>query len=147
MRFIVTTLLVSLFAASALAADYTGTWKLNQARSPDPIPSVSSMTITVESIGPNAYRTIMDSVSQSGEKKHITIDRTYDGKERHVEDGGPPQGTEICEITPDGVRKITVRDHGNTTAVIESIISADGKTKTHIVTNARGKHVAIFDKQ
>ena len=147
MRLILSTLVVSFFAASAFAADFTGTWKLNQARSPDPIASVASMTIKVESIGPNAYRTTIDSISQSGEAKHTTVDRTYDGKERHVENGGSLQSTETCEITPDGVRKITVRDNGKTTAIIESIISTDGKSMTHIVTNARGKHVAIFDRQ
>jgi hypothetical protein len=83
-----------------------------------------------------------------GKKRHSDIDRVYDGQERHVQnDGLSPQGTEICEITPEGVRKITMKDNGKVVAVIEATISADGKTMTHSLTNDKGKHVAIFDKQ
>jgi hypothetical protein len=102
----------------------------------------------LEQIGPNAYRTTIDSEMKSGEKRHIAIDRVYDGQERHVpNDGLSPQGTEICEITPEGVRKITMKENGKVVAVIESTISADGKTMTQSMTNDKGKHVSILDKQ
>lgn len=136
-----------LAGATAMAADFSGTWKLNQERSPDKNENAVSMTMKLEQIGPNAYRTILDTELKSGEKRHIAIDRIYDGQERHVEDGGSPQGTEICEVTPDGVRKITMKENGKVVTVIEGIISADGMTMTHIVTNAKGKRVAIFDKR
>jgi hypothetical protein len=137
-----------LAAGTAMAADFTGTWKLNQEKSPDPNPNIVSMTMKLEPIGPNAYRTTIDSVQKSGEKRHNEIDRVYDSQEHHVpNDGLSPQGIEICEITPDGVRKITMKENGKVVSVIEATILADGKTMTHSVTNATGKHVAIFDKQ
>ena len=138
-------LAILLLSGTAMAADFTGTWKLNQEKSPDPRTNVISLTMTLEQIGPNAYRTTIDSVSKSGKTRHV-IDRIYDGKERHVDDA-PPEGTEICEITPDGVRKITMKNAGKVVEVIEAIISADGKTMTHIITDAKGKQVAIFDRQ
>jgi hypothetical protein len=148
MRKTVLTLAGVFLCATALAADFVGTWKLNQEKSPDPGPNVVSRTMKLEQIGPNAYRTTIDSEMKSGEKRHSQIDRVYDGQERHVpNDGLSPQGTEICEITPEGVRKITMKENGKVVAVIESTISADGKTMTQSMTNDKGKHASILDKQ
>src|SRR5215469_4851940 len=144
MRKTVLTLAGVFLCATAMAADFVGTWKLNQEKSPDPNPNVVSMTMKLQPIGANSYRTTIDSVLKSGEKRHNDIDRVYDGQERHVtNDGLSPQGTEICEITPDGVRKITMKENGKVVAVIEATISADGKTMTHSMTNDKGKHVSI----
>lgn len=43
-----------LLGGTAFAADFTGTWKLNEKKS-DPIPNVVTETMTLERTGPNAY--------------------------------------------------------------------------------------------
>ena len=69
MRKTVLTLAGVFLCATAWAADFVGTWKLNQEKSPDPNPNVVSMTMKLEPIGANAYRTTIDSVLKSGKKK------------------------------------------------------------------------------
>jgi hypothetical protein len=136
-----------LLGGTAMAADFTGTWKLNLEKSPGT--RLASGTIKLEQIGPNAYRTTVDNVSKSGKTTHSEMNRVYDAQERHVNgDGLTDQGTEICEITSDGTRKVTMKENGKVVEVISATISADGKTMTHTVTDDKGvQHVAIYDRQ
>jgi hypothetical protein len=134
--------------ATAIAADFTGTWKLNLEKSPGTSDNIAFQTMKLDQTGPNAYRTTIDIVQKSGKKIHHEMNRVYDGQERPVPgDGLSPQGTEICEITDAGVRKITMKENGKVVAVITATISADGKTMTHTVSNDKGEHVGIFEKQ
>jgi hypothetical protein len=139
--------LAALFlGATAMAADFTGRWKLNLEKSPGTNPNIASETIKLEQTGPNAYRTIIDIVQKSGIKEHHEINRVYDGQERPVPEDGLPHGTEICEISDTGVRKITMKVNGKVVSIITATISADGKTMTHTVSTDKGQNVAIFKK-
>lgn len=141
-------LLVALFLGGiAVAADFTGTWKLNLEKSPGTNENIASETMKLEQTGTNAYRTTIDIMQKSGNKTHYEINRVYDGQERAVPEDGLPHGTEICEITEAGVRKITMKVNGKVVEVITATISADGKTMTHTVTTDKGQHVAIYEKQ
>jgi hypothetical protein len=76
------------------------------------------------------------------------MNRVYDGQERPVPgDGLSPQGTEICEITPAGDRKITFKENGKVVEVLTSSVSKDGKTLTNTITTDKGRLVLIFEKQ
>ncbi len=133
---------------TAMAADFTGTWKLNLEKSPGTNQNIASETMKLEQTGPNAYRTTIDIVQKSGNKTHHEINRVYDGQERPLSvDGLPPQGTQICEITEAGVRRITMKENGKVVEVITATISADGKTMTHTVSTDKGQNVAIFERQ
>jgi hypothetical protein len=133
---------------TAMAADFTGTWKLNLEKSTGDNSKVAYDTMTLEQTSPNAYRTTIDIVQKSGSKIHHEMNRVYDGQERPVPgDGLSPQGTEICEITAGGDRKITFKENGKVVEVLRSSVSKDGKTLTNTVTTDKGQHVLIFEKQ
>ncbi len=135
-------------SGTAMAADFTGTWKMNLEKSTGDNSKVAYDTMKLEQTGPNAYRTTIDIVGKSGSKTHHEMNRIYDGQERPVPgDGLSPQGTEICEITPAGDRKITFKENGKVVSVLTSSVSKDGKTLTNAVTTDKGQHVSIFERQ
>jgi hypothetical protein len=132
----------------AMAADFTGTWKLSLEKSSPDTSKIAYETIKLEQTGPNAYRTTHDVVLKSGSKTHHEMNRIYDGQERTVPgDGLAPQGTEICEITGPGDRKITFRKDGKVVEVLTSSVSKDGKTLTNTITTDKGRYVSVYDKQ
>jgi hypothetical protein len=140
--------LAALFlGGTTMAADFTGTWILNLEKSPGTDPNIAAETMKLEQTGPKAYRTTIDIVQKSGNKVHHEINRVYDGQERPVPEDGLSHGTEICEITDAGVRKITMKVNGKVVEVITATISVDGKTMTHAISTAKGQHVGIFEKQ
>jgi hypothetical protein len=136
-----------LFVASASAADFVGTWKMNISKSKLPATSkVASQTLTIQQTAPNTYKTIQDVVLQSGEKQHGEILRIYDGKEHVSEGTGFPKGrSEICEIVDDRTRKITVRQDGKETGGFTSTVSADGKTMTNV--QKANSAVQVYERQ
>jgi hypothetical protein len=136
-----------LLGGTAMAADFTGTWKLNLEKSSD-TSKVAYDTIKLEQTGPNAYRTTHDTMLKSGTKSHHEMNRVYDGQERPVPgDGLSPQGTEICEITAAGDRKITFKENGKVVQVLTSSVSKDGKTLTNTFATDKGPYVSVYDKQ
>ncbi len=135
-------------SGTAMAADFTGTWKMDLEKSTGDNSKVAYDTMKLEQTGPNAYRTTIDIVGKSGSKTHHEMNRIYDGQERPVPgDGLSPQGTEICEITSAGDRKITFKENGKVVSVLTSSVSKDGKTLTNAVTTDKGQHVSIFERQ
>ncbi len=123
-----------LFVASATAADFVGTWKVNIAKSNLPANSnVASQTLTLQQAGPNTYKTIQVVVLQSGETQNGEIIRLYDGKEHVSEGSGFPKGrSEICEFVGAKTRKIVVKRDGKQIDEFTSNISGDGKTMTNV---------------
>jgi hypothetical protein len=137
-----------LLGGTAMAADFNGTWKLNLDKSTGDISDIASYTLELEQTGPNAYRTTTDIVEKSGKQAHHEIDRVYDGQERHpIMDGKPTQGTQICEFTDAGDRKITMKHDGKVVEVLVSSISNSGKTLTNRITTDKGQSVMVYDKQ
>jgi hypothetical protein len=137
-----------LLSGTAMAADFTGSWKLNLEKSTGNLASFVSYTLKIEQIAPNTYRTTTDIVrNQGGELKQV-IDRTYDGQEHHVPiNGTPEEGTQICEFTATGERKITMKEDGKVVEVLHSSVSSDGKTLTNRITTDKGETVMVFDRQ
>ncbi len=141
-------LTVFFFATTALAADFTGTWKLNLQKSKNTGPKVASQTMKIEPTGPNSFRTTIDVTLNSGEQRHQERNRTYDGKEHPAQGVGvPPNQSETCAINNQGERTITIKQDGKVLTEIKSSVSADGRTLTNITTQGGDQVVGVFDKQ
>lgn len=137
-----------LLGGTAMAADFSGAWKLNVDRSTGKFGDITSYILTLKQTGPNAYRTTTDIVDKSGKRERHEIDRVYDGQERPpIVDGKPAQGTNICVLTDTGDRKITMKRDGKVYEVLVSSISDGGKTLTNRITTDKGQFVLVFEKQ
>jgi hypothetical protein len=124
---------VTLTALSLLAAEITGTWKLDTAKSKlAPIRTITSETMKIVETAPKVYRTIFDETTKTGESQHIEIIRYQDGKEHPVEGVNVPPGyVEITEDSPDGSARNVIRmKDGNVVSEINAKVSPDGKTMT-----------------
>jgi len=139
------------FTFTLTAADpFVGTWKLNLDKSKLAANNnVVSQTMTISPLGSNAFKTAIDSVLKSGQKRHFEINRTYDGKE-HAEEGVnvDPKATQICERVGDSNRKVTFKENGMVTSQMISTISSDGKVMTNQTTNSKGEETtSVLEKQ
>jgi len=130
-----------------MAADHTGTWKLNLQKSTLRNANLASETLTIEKTGPTSFRTTIDDTLISGEKLHRVYDRTYDGKERSASGPGITPSSEICEFVIGKARRITMKTNGNITTIIDSIVSADGQTLTNLREDAQGADVMVYDRE
>jgi hypothetical protein len=151
MRTALTAFAAFAFGFTLMAADpFVGIWKLNLEKSKlRKDNNLVSQTMTISPIGPNAFRTAIDSVLKSGQKGHFEINRTYDGKE-HLEDGVgvDPGASQICERIGDSMRKITFKMDGKVTGQMVSTISSDGKVMTNRTTTSKGEETtSVLDKQ
>jgi hypothetical protein len=135
-----------LSTVTVMASDFTGTWKLNLAKS-KPSNDLTSQTMKIEQTGPNAYRTTIDSVMNSGKKEHQEVNRICDGKEHATTGVGFKQegATEICEQMGSN-RKVTQKRDGKVVSEFTSIVSTDGKVMTN-VRKGGGDETLVFDRQ
>jgi len=134
-------------AISVMAADFTGTWKLDLAKS-KPRGDVASETMKIEETGPNTYRTTIDEVQNSGQKAHQEIIRICDGKEHPSMGIGFKQegATEICELIGASTRRMTQKRDGKVVSELTSTVSADGKLMTN-VRKGGGEETLVFERQ
>ena len=136
--------------ATAMAADFTGTWKLNLAKSKMRSAEITAETLTIEKTGPNSYRSTVDITSASGKKSHFSVDRVYDGQEhayKSSDAGVPRNGSEICQFVAGGGRKITFKTDGSVVATMTSTLSGDGHTITNLHSDARGEDLLVYDRE
>jgi hypothetical protein len=126
--------------------DFTGTWKLNFAKS-KPSNDLVSETMKIEQTGPNAYRTTIDDALKSGQKGHQEINRICDGKEHPSTGVGFKQegATEICEQMS-STRKVTQKRDGKVVSEFTSTVSPDGKVMTN-VRKGGGDETLVFERQ
>lgn len=143
-------MLVFLCCAAAMAADFSGTWKMNLEKSKPINAEITAYTMTFEKTGPNSYRTSIDIVLTSGEKHRVAIDRLYDGQEHAYKSsdvGVPGNSSEICEFVTGGDRKIAFKTDGKVVSTMTSTLSGDGQTLTNVTSSAKGEGVAVFDRE
>lgn len=141
--------IVFLCCATAMAADFTGTWKLNLQKSKLRHANITSVTMTIEQTGPNSFRTTLDLTLTTGEKHHQAVNRVYDGKEREVAvitDSVENKQIEVSEFVT-GSRKITIKKDGKVVLTINSSLSADGQTLTNREADEEGEELVIFDRE
>jgi hypothetical protein len=124
---------VILPALSLLAAEITGTWKLDVAKSKlAPTATITSETMKIVETAPKVYRGIFDETTKTGESRHIEIIRYDDGKEHPLEGVNVPAGyVEVSKASADGSAVNTIRKKdGRVTSELNAKISPDGKTMT-----------------
>jgi hypothetical protein len=132
-----------------MAADpFVGTWKLNVAKSTlkGSNADITSASIMISQIGPNAFRTTQDELLKSGEKRRLEINRTYDGKEHAATGVGFKQegASEIDQRVNEFTRKITQMRDGKVAGGFTSTVSPNGK----VMTNAGDSGtIRVYDKQ
>jgi hypothetical protein len=142
-------------ATAAMAADpWTGTWKLNPAKSKAPgdrIPHPSSTNI-IEAQGETIHL-VSDQTDAAGKLEHVEYTAKLDGKEYPVKTipPGPQPYTIVLKKINSRTREF-VEVIGTFTIKGQDILSEDGKTFSRIVNSkdAQGHDTSIiqfFEKQ
>jgi hypothetical protein len=152
-------LVVLVSATAVLAADnFSGTWKLNVAKSkysPGPAPQSGMTKIEATADG---LKIVADGVNAEGKKTHTEYAAKFDGKDypdKVLVDGKPdPTGADTISIKKidDFTFEATTKLKGKVLLVTRNVISKDGKTRTQTATgtNAQGKPVnntVVYEKQ
>ena len=139
-----TLMILGTILLAVTGADFTGTWKLNLAKS-KLRNDLASETMKIEQTGPNTYRTTVDIVLKSGQKEHQEINRICDGEEHPSTGVGFKQegAAEICEQMSSS-RKVTQKRDGKAVSEFTSTVSGDGKVMTNVW---KGDETRVFDRQ
>ncbi len=151
-RTIVLSLVVCLVGTAVCFADdaFTGTWKLNEAKSKIGPGAPKNSTVVYESTGDNVKVTI-DGTDKDGKPTHIEWTGKYDGKEYPVT-GDPDSDARSVTKIDDHALGFNVKKGGKVTTSGRVVVSADGKTRTVTTsgTDSKGKRVTsttVYDKQ
>jgi hypothetical protein len=138
-------------AAVCLAADaFTGTWKLNEAKSKMAPGVPKNHTVVYEAAGDSVKITV-EGTDSAGKATHNEWTGKFDGKEYAVT-GDPTSDMRSYTKVDDHTLTFVAKQGGKETLRGRVVLSADGKTRTvHVTaTDASGKKVsgtAVYDKQ
>ena len=147
-QFVMTVTIVSLMVGTAAAADFTGTWKLNTAKSQLGTRDIAQGTLTIRQTGPDTYSSTLDYVTKAGEKRHDESVRVCDGKPHPLPAIDPSKpATAICQVGSDSTRKVVEKKNDKVIAEMTSTVSADGKILTNVWKYEDGEVVFVFEKQ
>jgi hypothetical protein len=145
-----TVALCFLGAAACFAADpHMGTWKLNEAKSKITPGTTKFTTVTFKNMSGNVKLT-SDGVGPDGKPIHVEWSGKFDGKDYPVT-GDPNSDARAYAKVNDRTLQVTVKKSGKVTATAQTVVSADGKTRTSTVTGTtvkgkRFKNTAVYDK-
>jgi hypothetical protein len=140
--------LVLLMAGTVAGADFTGTWKLNAAKSKLGNRDIAQGILTIKLTGPDTYSTTLDYLTRSGEKRHEESTRVCNGREHPLPAIDPSKpSTVTCEVGPGSTRKVVEKKSDKIVAEMTSTLSSDGKTLTNVWTYEDGQVVFVFDRQ
>ena len=137
--------------AACLAADpQIGTWKLNEAKSKMTPGTTKFTTVTFKNTFGN-IKVTSDGSDESGKPIHVEWSGKFDGKDYPVT-GSPSSDARSYTKVNDRALQVTAKKNGKVIATGQSVVSADGKSRTGTVTGttAKGKkfkNVAVYDKQ
>src|SRR5215467_13267364 len=152
-RLSVTSLLILIgFVAAIYGADnFTGTWKLNIAKSKySPGMPPKSQTTKLETTK-DAIREIVDRVNADGSMTHWDYAAKFDGKDYEIK-GDPDRDHASVKKIDDYTLEVVNKKDGKVTTSMKLVVAKDGKSRTNTVTgkNAAGvavNNVLVFDKQ
>lgn len=141
-----------LAAAAVCFADdaFTGTWKLNEAKSKLSAGMNKNTTVTYEVSG-DSVKITLDGVGADGKATHDEWTGKYDGKDYPVT-GNSMTDTRAYKKVNEHTLEATGKKDGKVVLTAKITVSADGKTRTVAVTQtgADGKKstgTAVYDKQ
>jgi hypothetical protein len=142
----------ALFAvAASFAADgFTGTWKLNEAKSKLG-PGVPKNDTVVYSDSGDSIKVVIDGTAADGKPTHTEWIGKFDGKDYAVTGSSVEDTRSVKKIDAHTLHAV-IKKGGKEVMVAHIVLSADGKTRTVTTTgtDANGKKVtgtAIYDKQ
>jgi hypothetical protein len=151
-RVVVLGLIACLFVAIAtLAADnFSGTWKLNEAKSKLGSGLAKNSTVTYSMEGDNVKVSI-DGTGTDGKPIHNEWVGKFDGKDYPVT-GSATESSRALKQINDRTLEGTTKQVDKVSNHVKIVVAADGKTRTVTVdgTDAQGKKVhsvAVYDKQ
>lgn len=135
----------------ALAADmFSGSWKLNVAKSKyDPGPPPKESVTKIEAV-PGGLKFTVDGVDAQGKPTHFEWTTKFDGKDNPVK-GDPNRDTAALKKIDDHTFEVVNKKDGKVTTTNRSVVSKDGKTRTVTATgtNAKGQkvnNVSVYEK-
>ena len=137
-------------ATAILAADQSGTWKLNTSKSKISPGAAKNDTVVITAMGDD-MKVVVDGTDSSGKAAHNEWVGKFDGKNYPVT-GDPSVDVRSYMATDDHTWAVAQKKNGKITTSGTVTISADGKTRTVDAkgTDAQGKAVsshAVYDKQ
>ena len=138
-------------AAACFAADaFTGSWKLNEAKSKFSPGSPKNITVVYEAVGDNVKVTI-DGVDGDGKPTHNEWTGQFDGKD-HPVTGDMNSDSRALKKIDDNTLTFTIKKGDKVTTTGRIVLSADGKTRTVTTTGTGPKgnkitSTAVYDKQ
>ena len=145
-------LLVCFFgAAICFAADaFTGTWKLNEAKSKIGAGAMKNSTVVYEAAGDDVKVTV-EGTNAEGQATHSEWTGKFDGKDYPVTGDASSDARAYTKVN-DRTLKFTAKKDGKVTLSGQITLSADGKTRTvhTTTTDAKGKKIsstAVYEKQ
>ena len=151
-RGIVLGLLVCMFAVGVCLADdaFTGTWKLNEAKSKIAAGATKNSTVVYEATGDDVKVTV-EGTNAEGQATHSEWTGKFDGKDYPVT-GDATSDSRAYTKVDDHTLKFTAKKDGKVTLSGQITVSEDGKTRTvhTTTTDAQGKKIsstAVYEKQ
>jgi hypothetical protein len=140
-----------LAAAMCFAADpQMGTWKLNEAKSKFTPGTLKFTTLTAKNMFGN-IKVTQDGIDANGKSIHVEWSGKFDGKDYPVM-GSPASDARSYTKVNDRTLQFTAKKNGKVVATGQTVVSADGKSRTVIATGTtpkgkKFKNVAVYDKQ
>src|SRR5579864_2768654 len=151
-RAIVLTLVLCFVGVAQCFADdaFTGTWKLNEAKSKIGPGAPKNTTVVYEAAGDNVKVTI-DGTDKDGKPTHNEWAGKYDGKDYPVT-GDPNSDMRSVTKIDDRTLGFNVKKGGKVTTSGRIVVSADDKSRTVTAsgTDQTGKRfisASVYDKQ
>ena len=143
--------MLALFVATAAADQFSGTWKMNAAKSKySPGPAPKNLTVVVES-DDNNYKIDATGTDGDGKPIHVQYSAKFDGKDYPATGVPNADSVSVKRIDANTVETLQKKD-GKVVMTITTITSRDGKTRTSTWhgKNPEGKdvhNVVVFDRQ
>src|SRR6266581_9674898 len=149
---IVLTLALCFVAATVCFADdaFTGTWKLNEAKSKLTPGGPKNNLVVYEAAGDNVKITV-DGTDSDGKPTHNEWTGKFDGKDYPVT-GDPSSDARSYKKVNERTLALTIKKGGKATISGRIGVAADGKSRTVTTsgTDSKGKKfssTAVYDKQ
>ena len=149
---IVLTLVLCFVAAAVCFADdaFTGTWKLNEAKSKIAPNAPKNNTVVYEAAGDNVKITV-DGLGSDSKPTHDEWTGKFDGKDYPVT-GNPNSDMRSYTKIDEHTLEFNVKKGGKITTSGRVVVSADGKSRTVTTsgTDSQGKKfksTAVYEKQ
>jgi hypothetical protein len=129
---------------------FTGTWKLNEAKSKMAPNAPKNSTVVYEAAGDNVKVTV-DGIGSDGKPTHNEWTGKFDGKDYPVT-GDPNSDSRSYTKIDQHTLAFTNKKGDKVTISGRAVVSADGKTRTVTIsgTDSMGKKfssTAVYDKQ